>query len=354
MRLGAATACALPRRTAVCLAPLLFLAVLFAACKSLHAQQPPVPLAGAAAALPTVDLVLAHYNEPLAEVVAFVQRANASLPHARLARVFLYTHHATTLNVSVVPHDWAVFTGVNVGRESHIYLEFIVRHWHDVSDFVWFSQAVPDFYMDERLWPRLPLLTARTGMLGLARIEPVSCNGIGQGWYNPYFGSMLSQLWAISFHEFCHDRYWVAFFNGEFVVSARRLRGQPRALWAYLRDVVAQPDGAWPHAALEQEREKSTATGPTFGHIMERAWSILFRCVPTKLQCCEADKPCEPDWCQCLDEPGDGEALARLRARAAAVANSSFFPLGLRFSAADGANPALPPETSSWEQQPGL
>jgi hypothetical protein len=278
---------------------------------------PPVVAAAAAEALPSLDLVLSHWNEPLVNVSAFVARARASLPHARLARVFLYTHApAGSLPASEVPPDWAVFHSDNAGRESHNYLNFLAQHARNTSDLVWFSQARPDHYMNDKLWPRLPLITHRTGMLGLSIIETCDCDGRAY----PQLGPLLREVHAMALHQFCGTAHtggtarsgaphtYRCFFNGEFVVSAQRIRGQPHRLYTYLRDALQAPAGHWLHAASAAPgRQPSSVADPTFGFVMERSWNLLFKCLRMELPvCCEGAVACEPDMCQCLDR-GDSE-----------------------------------------------
>jgi len=38
----------------------------------------------------------------------------------------------------------------NVGRESHSYLQHIIRHHQDLADYTLFSQDIPDFRLVER------------------------------------------------------------------------------------------------------------------------------------------------------------------------------------------------------------
>ena len=193
-------------------------------------------------------------------------------------------------------------TSDNAGREAHNYLHFLVHHApNDTSDFVWFSQAVPDYYMDDKLWHRLPLLSPRTGMLALSLLDRVTCEDGGQGW-GPKFGTFLSQLYAMTFHEFCHDVTWTGFFSGEFIVSRRRIAAQPHHMWTSLRDIAAQPNGGWIHQALSSATRTSSTTDPVFAHLLERAWNVLFRCVRAEFTCCDAGETCAPDACQCLDE----------------------------------------------------
>jgi hypothetical protein len=275
--------------------------------------------------LPRLDLVLSHYNEPLLAVTAFVARARAALPSSVAAagvRVFFLTHgacaadgapifppaNATTEEDSQrVPPSWQVTCLPNYGKESYAYLRWIEAHRHDFSRLVWFSQAQPDDYMEPRIWPRLPLLTRRTGMLGLALVLDASCDGGSE----VALGTYLGALHYVATRRFCTFP-WTVFWNGEFVVSARRLRAQPARLYTSLRETLELPDGHGVHNADARWREPksgalSTRANPKFGYAMERAWNVLWNCTRMHLPgaCgCDATHPdgCVAHACQCLDD----------------------------------------------------
>ncbi len=270
--------------------------------------------------LPRVDLVLSHYDEPLGAVVAFVARARGALPAAVAAagvRVFLLTHGACTAagtpvgaaNVTLPP-SWRVTCLPNFGKESYAYLRWLEAHAHgDASPIVWFSQAQPDDYMQPRLWPRLPLLTRRTGMLGLALVLDAACDGSSEAALGPYLGA----LHFAATGRFCAEQpRWTVFWNGEFIVSAQRLRRQPASLYAALRAALELPDGHAVHTAdarwaEPKSGEPSTRANPLFGYAMERSWNVLWNCTAMHLpgRCgCDAEHPegCVANACQCLDD----------------------------------------------------
>jgi hypothetical protein len=310
-------------RTRAASSPRRLLAAALAAClfaTLTHAQEALTPASEPAseASLPSLDLVLSHYDEPLANVTAFVARAAASLPHARLARVFLYSHApAGTISPESIPQDWILFHSENAGRESHNYLTFLTHHAGNTSDLVWFSHALLDHYMTDKVWPRLSLITRRTGMLGLSIIERCDCDG---GAY-PKLGTLLREVHAMALGQFCGaggtpsapgvakgaPHAWTCFFNGEFVVSKRRIAAQPHRLYTYLRDALRAPPSHWLHMAYEEGRV-STVSNPTMGFVMERSWNLLFKCLRMEKEvCCQGSVACEAGMCQCEDrEEGEG------------------------------------------------
>jgi hypothetical protein len=297
-----------------------------------HAQEAlPASAPGSEASLPSLDLVLSHYDEPLPNVTAFVARAAASLPHARLARVFLYSHApAGTISRDAIPADWILFHSENAGRESHNYLTFLTHHAGNTSDLVWFSHALLDHYMVDKVWPRLSLITRQTGMLGLSIIEKCDCDGRAY----PKLGTLLREVHAMALGQFCGaggtpsapgvakgaPHAWTCFFNGEFVVSKRRIEAQPHRLYTYLRDALRAPPNHWLHMAYE-EGKVSTVSNPTMGFVMERSWNLLFKCLRMEKEvCCEGSVACEPGMCQCVDREEGEEGRAEEGEHAVVIA----------------------------------
>lgn len=249
--------------------------------------------------IPRVDLVLSHFNEPIAEVVAMVNKSKGLMKNADIARVFLYTHSSTPLQD--VPAGWIVKeSGSNKGRESENYLSFLVDHMHEVNDIVWFSQSRPDGYMQDKLWQRLPLITQRTGMIGLSIWEQVSCDA---GIY-PGLGKLIEQIYAMVYQDFCHGT-WTAFFNGEFAVSRKRIQRHTVRLYKHLRDDLDAPvSDTWIHVDQlpgGNSHRESTLVDPALGYAMERTWNLVFGCTDAPGPCCVGNEACPVDSCQCLD-----------------------------------------------------
>ena len=123
----------------------------------------------------------------------------------------------------------------------------------------------------------------RESEIALSLLDRVTFQDVGQGW-GPKFAPFLSQLYAMTFFDFCHAVAWTGFYNGEFIVSRRRLAAQPLRMWTFLRDLAAQPDPGWMHQALSSTARNSTAANAAFAHL-ERALlpggrGMLAGCVP--------------------------------------------------------------------------
>jgi hypothetical protein len=249
----------------------------------------------------SLDMVISHYQEPLVAVQAFVSRAQAALTQVDTFRVFFNTQG--TLNVSGVPASWTVtHLSPNRGTENHGYMHFLAHQKWETADFVWFSQAIPDHYMADKLWIRLPLLTNRTGMLALALIDRCSCDECGGG--SMGLRVRLREIYAMANRAFCHGS-WPAFYNGEFIVSKKRIQAQSEWLYRYLLEVLEAPADHFTHEDVKYyppaAHLTSTPENPHLGYTLERSWNILFKCF-NATRCCEENvTACEPDFCQCLD-----------------------------------------------------
>jgi hypothetical protein len=124
-------------------------------------------------------------------------------------------------------------------------------------------------------------------------------------------GPLLAALHFAATRRFCTAR-WTVLWNGEFVVSAARLRAQPTRLYATLRETLELPDGHPVHTADARWGEPksgapSTRANPKFGYALERAWNVLLNCtrmhLPEPCGCDEAHPQlCVPHACQCLDD----------------------------------------------------
>ena len=66
--------------------------------------------------------------------------------------------------------------------------------------------------------------------------------------------------------RFCPPEGWVGFFNGEFIVSRRRIRSQPLAVYKHLLAILEAPSNHWIHDQHADQAMK-TPTNPMFGHV---------------------------------------------------------------------------------------
>jgi hypothetical protein len=119
--------------------------------------------------------------------------------------------------------------------------------------------------------------------------------------------------------------------TAQHVVSGRRLRRMPLAFYRQLLGYLLAPPGHFIHEDVRQlepaaraffereaQREGGWNNNPFFGHVLERAWSLIFDCHrPEQLLpcwCSEDVEPCAGDSCQCTDEETGPAGAAGLQA----------------------------------------
>lgn len=232
-------------------------------------------------------------------------------------RINVVVHHTSV--VKDWPPSWNIMHSENTGREAGCILHWITNRYNDLADFTAFIHDRVDSYSRHRIGRRMTnVFTPKTGMLALAIIDYVPCDGRPQNGPNNLVHPLtnLRELYGITQGKFCTEG-WKAPFNGQFIVSRKRILGQPLSLYRYLMDSLMT-------SRLFNFRDPITGKidhdpgGIFFGWLMERAWALLFRCTDIKDDVCE-DKPANPirqvnnetdasEWlgclpgaCQCLD-----------------------------------------------------
>lgn len=308
----------------------------------------------------TLDLVLCRHREPLHEVVSYAERLKASATRAARVTVHLMQKDvggeaaeplaaagdatagegdsgSETVAPSAaaaaadgaaappaappagghrVPRDWRVHLVPDRGHEEVCHLAYLANVANaSASTHALFAHASLDEYAAPFVFRRLALLTERTGMLALAVIDGCECDGAHTG----FEGRMvrLREIYALTQRRFCFGR-WTSPFNGMFVVSRRRIESQPRAFYNYLLDLATTEQLHADTAYLTRPPPASAF----FGHVMERAWGLVFSCLDLdRGNCCvEVDQPCPADGCQCLDAAVEsGNATTAVAAAAARI-----------------------------------
>ena len=241
----------------------------------------------------SLDMVLAHYVEPVEDVARFVQSARDALrTQVECINIYVY-HQGQALNRTVFPSDWKVemMTG-NVNREARAYASYLRGHRHADSQFVWFTQALPNgatghCHHKNYVWARLKHLTERTGMLALCGVGHSDCR---TDWRTDWAsGARILEMYVLTQRTFCTDSSsWTVFFNGEFIVSRRRILSQPEWVYAAIFEQASAPEARF--SILDSQRETNTADPKageaaseirnySFSYVMERSWNLLFHCL---------------------------------------------------------------------------
>ncbi|KAF7881987.1 uncharacterized protein EAF02_006675 [Botrytis sinoallii] len=256
------------------------------------------------------DIVISAYKET-PESIARMLKAIKSTPYlsSHNTRVLIYTKDPT-VSLSMLKNS----TGAdiverlpNLGREGGTYLSHIVTHWNDLAAQTMFIQA--HAHNIRELIPRIDsYLVPQTGMLSLGFSESTcSCNNCGDrfGWTDDW--AMVPGLYKDIYGSSCTDSTKILLsYKGQFIASARRIRGISRDIYEDLLSTITSESG-WSHDS-RFVKENDSPDNPSFGFAVERIWGLLMQCanddrVSTKCPSLLSGMTTGGDFrdCQCLD-----------------------------------------------------
>lgn len=229
-------------------------------------------LAGVEAATLSMDLVLSHYDEPLADVLTFAERARRAASWQGVGRVQVFFYCQGDVERHLLPADWVFERLTNVNREAHVYAAYLRDHRDRDSNFVWFTQALPngDEEHSRYLWSRLKHLTPSTGMLALCGVGESSCDHWEQG-------SRVTAIYAMTQSRLCTDAdTWAVFFNGEFIVSRARILRRSRDFYDGIFEASQTPTA---FRGMDTKSAGHNVSDYAFAFVMERTWNLVFNCL---------------------------------------------------------------------------
>lgn len=186
----------------------------------------------------------------------------------------------------------------NIGREGHAYLQHITRRYDDLAEFTLFTQDIPDGKMPVRFEKQFQ---SNTGYLPLSFTGKVDC-------FQDTSTRMIAQLHGIFTRSLCPIHGFYGGFEGQHVVSRRRILGQDLGIYKHLLELLAAPEEHWLHE-YHDANEFKKPDNPLFGHALERAWTLVFNCyevwrIGNCLRCDnDGFEGCTKDDCQCYDLP---------------------------------------------------
>ncbi|KAF7942976.1 hypothetical protein EAE96_010925 [Botrytis aclada] len=256
------------------------------------------------------DIVISAYKET-PESIARMLKAIKSTSYlsSHNTRVIIYTKDPT-VSLPMLRNS----TGAdiverlpNLGREGGTYLSHIVTHWNDLAAQTMFIQA--HAHNIRELIPRInSYLVPQTGMLSLGFSESTcSCNNCGDrfGWTDDW--AMVPSLYESIYGSSCIDSTKILLsYKGQFIASARRIRGISRGIYEDLLSTITSESG-WSHNS-KFVKENDSPDNPSFGFAVERVWGLLMQCasddrVSTKCPSLLSGMTIGGDVgdCQCLD-----------------------------------------------------
>jgi len=166
----------------------------------------------------------------------------------------------------------------NLGREGATYLQHIVDKWESLAEQTMFIQA--HAHNMRELIPRInDYLIPETGMLSLG-FTGVECEcetcGDRWGWEDKY--DAIPGIFQKIYGDTCDAKRPILLsYKGQFVASARRIRGIRRKIYEGLLETITSKDG-WSHNKTYVGDAVDRPDNPYFGFTVERIWSLLMQC----------------------------------------------------------------------------
>ena len=196
----------------------------------------------------------------------------------------------------------------NLGREGGTYLQHIVTNWDGLAEQTMFIQG--HAHNKRELIPRInDYLIPETGMLSLG-FTGVTCDcetcGDRWGWEDEY--RIIPRLYRQIYSETCKpDTPILLSYKGQFVASAKRIRGIDREIYQGLSTAINSHYG-WSHNQTIVGNRVDKPENPYFGFTVERIWGLLMQCATNGRVAAKCPsllsgmgRGGDPGDCQCLD-----------------------------------------------------
>ncbi|KAK6593223.1 hypothetical protein H4I96_11158 [Botrytis cinerea] len=226
------------------------------------------------------DIVISAYKETPESISRMLKAIKStSYLSSHNTRILIYTKDPT-VSLSMLKNS----TGAdiverlpNLGREGGTYLNHIITHWNDLAAKTMFIQA--HAHNIRELIPRIDsYLIPQTGMLSLGFSESTcSCKNCGDrfGWTDDW--AMVPSLYESIYGSSCTDSTKILLsYKGQFIASARRIRGISRVIYEDLLSTITSESG-WSHDS-RFVKENDSPDNPSFGFAVERIWGLLMQC----------------------------------------------------------------------------
>ncbi|KAM3070486.1 hypothetical protein ACMFMG_010309 [Clarireedia jacksonii] len=259
------------------------------------------------------DIVISAYSETPSSIAHMLTSIKSTSYLSTLdPRAIIYTKNPTASLPYLQEATGAdiVQRLPNLGREGATFLHHIVNNWDNLAEKTMFIQAHP--HNMRELLPRInSYLMPETGMLSLSFSgETCSCRNCGDyfGWRDNW--SVVPSLYESVYGKECDDDTEVLLsYKGQFVASAKRIRGVRKSVYEGLLETITSESG-WSH----DERfvsESDSPDNPDFGFTVERVWGLLMQCAMderVETKCPSLLSGMGWGWdvadCQCLDDVG--------------------------------------------------
>lgn len=258
-----------------------------------------------------LDIVVSMYKEDPVSVGQILDKfRNLEVFKTLNPRVLIYVKNKNA-NITMIKKRTgasSVELLPNKGREGGTYLHHILTEWDNLANHTLFIQGgvhemkatmnrIQDFFMP------------KTGMLSLGfRHATCNCDSCKDPWTSPDLWPRVPEIYSAVYRETCQNNTSILIsYAGQFLASAKRIRGTSKAIYKHLSDLVESDSEHWIHQDSHDARFFDTMDNPYFGHTIERSWMIVLqcseprlaeRCQDLNLRRVEGDSD---DICQCID-----------------------------------------------------
>lgn len=222
------------------------------------------------------EIVISAYREPLTEIEFLIDSLRA-IPSLSSSTIHIYVKDEradlNTIQISTGA-DNATYLP-NVGREGETYLHHIIASWDTLAEHTVFVQG--DVHNPREFLPRVRdyFNPAKTGMLSLGFVGNVcDCDTCGDRW--GWTDSFVSKFYQELYPDRLCSKILLS-YKGQFIASARRIRGIDKAVYEELHDALVNKE-SWVHSAEYLNGRKDSLNTPFFGYTLERLWSTIFQC----------------------------------------------------------------------------
>jgi hypothetical protein len=231
-----------------------------------------------------LDILINHYEEDL---LGMRDKLASILQHPSVAKhnpcVVVYTKAAADPSQVAAVLPFASIRWLpNVGQEGHSWTHHFASMYDNLADHTLTLQGSVE--CEDVLMPKLDALTAATGFLCICGFSTANCTGTtAEGYLQQDY--RLAQLWAMTQQDFCFGTFNIC-YRGQFIVSSKRVRHHPAAMYHRLHTLLGVPGDHEVHqdaAFLKEPTDMEMVAGggpnaPLLGHTLERAWSFMFNC----------------------------------------------------------------------------
>ncbi|GAA5969071.1 hypothetical protein JCM11641_007458 [Rhodosporidiobolus odoratus] len=265
---------------------------------------------------PTMDIVFAYFNASIAEFDEHVQhvRGRGSVKRYK-TRISVYSKGGAD------PSELKKIEGVdevieleNVGREGGTYLNHIIRR---------FAKPAPDdpfggtqghgtshadltlFLQHHLAWQwiadqRFDYPDDRTGYIALG---PYRKNDCGRDLDTEGKFERMKDIYVMFQEDFCPPTLQLTSWAAQFVVSRKRIVGNPVKKYERLLELLQAPGEHWLYneGVHFQWHGEMGPSNPFLGHALERAWPVIFNCTDPKIVDNCPDDLYDSEKCQCFD-----------------------------------------------------